>query len=202
MAETAKQQALDAAKTAAIQQAKEAVELATSKVGVPASPAGYQDFLGAVKEAEATLAGASALPQEVLAGHAKEIALKKQLFQNQIGAMKGSELKDLAKTTKVKHWQWAGKDDLITLFSETDPGKISAVQAGIEKKHAAWAEKHGGGKKKSAAEPPAAAPPEPPIHDAQSPVPPAAKPLKKKPAAAAPPEPTVIALHYEKGGGI
>ena len=47
--------------------------------------------------AEVALAEASVLPQEVLAGHAKEIALKKQLFQNQIGAMKGSELKDLAK---------------------------------------------------------------------------------------------------------
>ena len=199
MAETAKQQAMDAAKTAAIQQAKEGVELATAKVAVPASPALYQDFLGAVKEAEATLAGASALPQEMLAGHAKEIALKKQLFQNQIGAMKGSELKDLAKTTKVKHWQWAGNDDLVTLFTETDPGKIAAVEAGIEKKHAAWAEKHGGGKKKSAAEPPAAIPPEPPVQEVTPQPSPAAKPAKKKPAAAAPPEPAVVSPMMKKG---
>ena len=211
LAETAKQQALEAAKTAAIQQAKQAVELATAKVAVPASPAGYQEFLGAVKAAEAALSGASALPQDVLAGHAKEIALKKQLFLSQIGAMKSSELKDLAKTTKVKHWQWAGKDDLVTLFTETDPGKTQAVQAGIEKKYAVWAEKHGGSKKKNTAESPAAAPPVPTVAPVQAPVAPAdvapaesatpkKSPVKKKPAAVPSPEPAQSPISYIKKG--
>lgn len=153
MAEQAKQQALESAKNVALQQAKEKVELAAAKITVPTSPTDYPTFLASVKEAETSLAEALVLPQDLLAGRAKEIALKKQLFQNQIGAMKASELKDLAKTTKVKHWQWAGKDDLVTLFTETDPGKIAAVQEGIEKKYNAWAEKHGGSKKSPVAKP-------------------------------------------------
>ena len=210
MAETVKQQALDAAKTAAIQQAKDALEHAAAKVAVPASPSGYQDFLGAVKEAEAVLAGASALPQEMMAGHAKELALKKQLFQNQIGALKSSELKDLAKTTKVKHWQWAGKDDLVTLFTETDSGKVADVQTGIEKKYAVWAEKHGGGKKKSTADSPVPVPPEPPVApvpEAVAPVgdvpiaspTPKKSPAKKTPPAAPPPEPAAAPPIMKKG---
>ncbi len=78
----------------------------------------------------------------MLQEHAKEIALKKHTFQQQVAAMKSGELKDLAKQTKVKHWQWASKDELTTLFTETDPTKVSAAQASIEAKHAKWAEKH------------------------------------------------------------
>ena len=199
LAESAKQQALDAAKTAAIQQAKEAVELATAKVAVPASPSGYKEFLGAVKDAEAALSGAAVLPQDALAGYAKEIALKKQLFLDQVGAMKSSELKELAKTTKVKHWQWAGKDDLVTLFTETDPGKVAAVQAGIEKKYAAWAEKHGGGKKSGTTEPPVQIPTEPPVQESAAPPSPAVKPSKKKPAMPSPSGPAEAPPVLKKG---
>jgi hypothetical protein len=78
----------------------------------------------------------------VIEGHAKEVALKKLAFQQQIAAMKSGELKDLAKQTKVKHWQWASKDELVTIFSETDPAKVSAAADGIGAKHAKWAEKH------------------------------------------------------------
>jgi peptidoglycan hydrolase-like protein with peptidoglycan-binding domain len=92
--------------------------------------------------AEGELAKDSGLPATVIEQHAKEVAVKKLTFAQQIGGMKSGELKDLAKQTKVAHWQWASKDELATLFTETDTGKIAASKASIEAKHAKWAEKH------------------------------------------------------------
>ncbi len=94
----------------------------------------HTSFISQVSDAEKALASAKELPQELLAGHAKEIALKKQLFQEQISKLKSSELKSIAKDTQLKHWQWASKDDLVTLFTETDPGKIGEAQSNIESK--------------------------------------------------------------------
>ena len=71
----AEQEAAEAAKKEALGKAKDALELAASKVVVPKSPAGYANFLSAVKEAEAALAGGAGLPQELLEAHAKEILL-------------------------------------------------------------------------------------------------------------------------------
>lgn len=70
------------------------------------------------------------------------------------------ELKDLAKQTKVTHWQWASKDELVTLFSETDAGKMAAAKNGIEAKHAKWAEKHLGKSGKTAQPKPVTTPPQ------------------------------------------
>ena len=142
IAEQAKQQALDAAKQEALKKAEQALKDATSQIVMPSSPAQYSSFLDSVKAAESELAKDSGLPASVLQEHAKEIALKKHTFAQQVSAMKSGELKDLAKQTKVKHWQWASKDELTTLFTETDPTQVSAAQASIEAKHAKWAEKH------------------------------------------------------------
>lgn len=142
MAEQAKQQALDAAKQEALKAAEQALKESSTKVVIPASPAHYEGFLDSVKAAEAELAKDSGLPGSVLQEHAKEIALKKHAFAQQVSALKSGELKDLAKQTKIKHWQWASKDELVTIFSETDPAKVSAAHASIEAKHAKWAEKH------------------------------------------------------------
>lgn len=142
MAEQAKQQALNAAKQEALNAAEQALKDASSNVVIPTSSAQYASFLDSVKVAEAELAKDSGLPGSVLQEHAKEIALKKHTFAQQVSAMKSGELKNLAKQTKVKHWQWASKDELVTLFTETDTAKVSAAQAGIEAKHAKWAEKH------------------------------------------------------------
>lgn len=70
------------------------------------------------------------------------------------------ELKDLAKLSKIPHWQWASKDELVTLFSETDAGKIGAAKNGIEAKHAKWAEKHLGKSGKTAQPKPVTTPPQ------------------------------------------
>ncbi len=142
MAEQSKQQALDAAKQEALKKAEQTLKDATSQIVMPSSPAQYSSFLDSVKAAEAELTKDSGLPGSVLQEHAKGIALKKHTFQQQISAMKSGELKDLAKQTKVKHWQWASKDELVALFTETDTAKVSAAQAGIKAKHAKWAEKH------------------------------------------------------------
>ena len=142
MADQAKQQALDVAKTEALKKAEQSLKDAAAQIVMPSSPAQYSSFLDSVTVAEAELAKVSELPAAVIEQHAKEVALKKLTFQQQVSAMKSGELKDLAKQTKVTHWQWATKDELTTLFSETDPGKIGAAKAGIEAKHAKWAEKH------------------------------------------------------------
>ncbi|MHB9037886.1 MAG: minor capsid protein [Armatimonadota bacterium] len=142
MADQAKQQALDVAKQAALKKSEQALKDATAQIVMPPSASQYSSFLDSVKAAEVELAKDSGLPAAVIEQHAKEVAVKKLAFQQQVSAMKSGELKDLAKDTKVKHWQWSSKDELITLFSETDPAKVSAAQASIEAKHAKWAEKH------------------------------------------------------------
>ncbi len=162
LAEMAKQEAVEAAKKEALKKAKESLEQAAAKVVVPETPSGYADFLSAVKEAEKAIAGGAELPQELLESRAKELALKKKLFQDQVASMKVGDLKTLAKETKVKHWQWANKDELVTIFTETDPAKVQAAKAGIETKHAAWSTKHGSKKKivkpKPSKQPPAPEP--------------------------------------------
>jgi SPP1 gp7 family putative phage head morphogenesis protein len=150
LAESAKKKAADEAKQLLVKKQKELVEKAAAGVQLPESPLDYTGFISQVSDAEKALASAKDLPQELLAGHAKEIALKKQLFQDQITKLKSSELKSIAKDTQLKHWQWASKDDLVTLFTETDPGKISEAQSNIESKWQKWAEKHGGKKAKQA----------------------------------------------------
>lgn len=76
-----------------------------------------------MKKAEKAVAGGADLPQELLESHAKDLALKKKLFRDQVASMKVGDLRTLAKETKVKHWQWANKDELVTLFTESDPAK-------------------------------------------------------------------------------
>ncbi|MCL5104455.1 MAG: minor capsid protein [Armatimonadetes bacterium] len=144
MAEQAKQQALDAAKQQVLNKAEQTLKDAAAQIVMPPSPVQYPAFLESVKAAEVELAKDSGLPASVLEQHAKEVAVKKLAFTQQVSAMKSGELKDIAKQTKIKHWQWASKDELVTLFTETDPAKVFVAQAGIETKHAAWAKKHGG----------------------------------------------------------
>ncbi|MHB1462031.1 MAG: minor capsid protein [Armatimonadota bacterium] len=142
MAEKAKQQALSGAKAEALKKAEQSLTDATAQVVMPASPAGYQSFLSSVYAAEAQLSKVSGLPAAVIEQHAKEIALKKHTFAQQISAMKSSDLKETAKQAKLTHWQWANKDELTTLFTETDQTKIDAAKSSIAAKHAKWAEKN------------------------------------------------------------
>ena len=111
------------------------------------------------------------MPQQQLEAQAKEILLKKQLFHDQVAALKAAQLKNLAKETKVKHWQWTNKNELVTLFTETDPAKVQAALDSIETKHGAWLAKHGG--KKKAAKPKAPKTPKPALKAPEPSAPPA-----------------------------
>lgn len=175
MAEAAKKKALDEAKQAIAIKQKANLDATFAKVVVPASPSDYQSFLAAVNEAESAITAGTHLPQDILAGQAKELALKKQLFQQQFATLKTTDLKTIAKQTQLKHWQWANKEELVTLFSETDPAKIDAAKQSIEKKHAAWAQKHGGVKPKSPETPDA----EPPKKATTKPLTETPQPAKK-----------------------
>ena len=181
LAEVAKKEAIEKATKEALTKAQDAIEQAGAKVIVPPSPATYSDFLAAVKETEDAISKGTGLPQSLLDAHAKELALRKKLFHDQIAAMKGGDLKDLAKETKLKYWQWANKDELITLFTETDPAKRGVAFASIQGKHAAWQEKHGS--KKKAAKPPSTptvTPPAPVVPEVSIPEPVTAPTFTKK----------------------
>jgi SPP1 gp7 family putative phage head morphogenesis protein len=147
LAESAKHKATDEAKKLLIKKQTELINNAVSGVQVPDTPLHYSQFINQLSDAEKALTSATELSQELLAGHAKEIALKKKLFQDQVSKLNASDLKNIAKESKMKHWQWAGKDDLVTIFTETDLTKVDAAKQGIETKWAQWAEKHGGKKK-------------------------------------------------------
>ncbi|QBG46055.1 phage head morphogenesis protein [Verrucomicrobia bacterium S94] len=147
LAESAKQQAVDEAKKLLIKKQMELVKNTVSGVQVPDSPLDYGQFISQLGDAEKALSSATDLSQDLLAGHAKEIALKKKLFQDQVTKLKASELKNIAKESKLKHWQWAGKDDLVTIFTETDPSKVDFAKQNIETKWSKWAEKYSGKKK-------------------------------------------------------
>lgn len=176
LAEKAKKEAMEAATKEAVQKAKQAVSESVENVVLPQSPGDYAHFVSSIQKAEDALAQAGVLPQETLEVYAKELALKKNLVFQQVSGMKSSRIKNLAKEAKLTHWQWANKDEMITLLTETDPGKISAAKASIESKHAAWKLKHGGGKKASAPTPtpkptPKPTPtPEPPASKVEAPV--------------------------------
>jgi hypothetical protein len=148
LAEKAKQEALDAAKKVALQKAQENIQAAMEKVVLPTSPEGYADYLKAMQGAEVALSFGSGLPQPFLEMQASELGIKKKLWQDQIAALDSKSLKDLAKTTKVKNWQWGSKQDFVTLFSETDPVKVQAVHDKLTAGYQAHQAKYG--KKKSA----------------------------------------------------
>jgi len=161
LAENTKKKALDEVTQKLIQKQKADVESLVQGVGVPANPKDYKVFLDSVQKAESAIGSAGSLPQDMLAGHAKELALKKQLFAEQVGNLKSSDLKTIAKDTKVQYWQWANKDELTTLFSETDPAKLAAAKKSIEQKHTEWATKHGSKQKEEKPAPIAAQKPVP-----------------------------------------
>ena len=164
-AEQAKKQALQAEHAEKASKAAHALVEKTNAVQIPEDPADYASFLEAAKAAESQIAGSGILPQESLQGFAQEVAIKKHVFQQKIASMPSSDLKKLAQKTKVHHYQWAAKDDLVALFSETDPAKVQQAKDNIEAKWGKWAEKHGS-KKPKAKTPPAPKPapaPEPAI---------------------------------------
>ena len=154
LAEKAKQEAAKAA----LQKSKVFIEEQVGKVVLPAGPDQFAAFMASVHDAEVALAMGTGLPQEYLGFMAKELALKKKVFQDQLAAMNAATLKDLVKAAKIKNWQWGNKQDFITLLSETDPAKVQAVHDKLAAGYQAHQAKYGKKKSHTPAAPPAKSP--------------------------------------------
>jgi len=135
-------------------------------IKVSADPGDYKTFLNSVKEAESYLGKPGlSVGDDFVKEKTADLAKKKAEFKAKIQAMSSKDLKNLAKETKVTHWQWGSKDDFVALFTETDDEAVQFAKNNIESKWAKWAEKHG--KKPAAAktpkpvEPPKAVKPKP-----------------------------------------
>jgi len=70
-------------------------------------------------------------------------------FSESLKVLKGKDLKTIAKQNKLYHYQWASKDDLITLMTSENPVEIKIATENIEIKWVKWAEKHGKKAKKT-----------------------------------------------------
>ena len=150
LAEKAKQEATNAA----LQKTKAFIEEQTAKVVLPAGPEQFASFMASVHDAEVALAMGTGLPQEYLEFTAKELALKKKVFQDQLASMNAVALKDLVKAAKVKNWQWGSKQDFITILSETDPVKVQSVHDKLAAGYQAHQAKYGKKKSQPATVPP------------------------------------------------
>lgn len=90
-------------------------------------------------------------------------------FTSGVKSLGGKDLREIAKQGKIKHHQWAGKDELITLMTSDDAAAIQAAKDNIEAKWAKWAAKQG--KAVKPASPPKVKPvaaPSPPPSPAQA----------------------------------
>ena len=177
-AEQAKKQTEQAELAAKVAQAQTDLAAKTAAVQIPDDPMQYGKFLESVKAAENQVAQSGIVPKDVLDAHAKEVALKKQVFQDKIAVLPNADVKKLAQKTQIKHYQWASKGELVTLLTETDAAKVQAAKDGIEAKWAKWAEKHGSKKTKTSEGPPTKLAPAPPPAPAPKAQPPSAPPTQ------------------------
>jgi len=132
------QQAVQDVQQAAVTAATNAVKAAAGKVVLPPSPGDFAPFLEHLAAAEQLLVNSPTLPQEIIQQVATELATKKLAFQQQVQALSSHELKKLAQAAKIPKYQWASKDDLITLMTETSPAKLDPVKQSIADKWAKW----------------------------------------------------------------
>ena len=58
-------------------------------------------------------------------------------------SLKGNVVKKLVQEQKIQHYQWASKDELVTIMTSNDPLTMAAVKKNIEVKWLNWSEKHG-----------------------------------------------------------
>ena len=107
------------------------------------------------KVSEALAEAKSLLPEIEWSALKQQYEYARSSFVQTVKALKGKDLKTIAKQAKLKHYQWASKEDLITLMTSDDPVAIIMAKDNIEVKWAKWSEKHG---KKSKAPKPAVKP--------------------------------------------
>jgi len=127
---------------------KAALASVVKAVSLPDDPVDYEQFLGAVKKAVDTAESKKPfLPADEVDDLLAGVLQKKKAWDAQIDALQSAELKDLAKQTKLKHWQWHNKSEMAAKFTSIDADELAKVDEAVEAKWAKWAEKHGGKKK-------------------------------------------------------
>jgi len=174
------QQALSIDKKA-VQAVEEAVKHKTElvkaieSVTVPEDPTHYQNFLDTAKKAaQSYTQHADFIAAGEVGPLSETLAQKIAAWEAKVKNMSLDDLKKLAQQTKLKHYQWHTKDELIARFTVFDEAELAKVETSVEAKWAKWAEKHGGKKAKTAptAKPKPAAEPPKPVSIPESPLPP------------------------------
>jgi len=122
----------------------------------------FEKISDSLKEAK------SILPDVEWSALKQQYDYAKNFFSESVKVLKGKDLKNIAKQNKLHHYQWASKDDLITLMTSDNPIEIKIATENIENKWAKWAEKHGKKAKKTkpVSTPVAAKPDKTPTHSA------------------------------------
>ncbi|MDK9699088.1 MAG: phage head morphogenesis protein, partial [bacterium] len=131
---------------ALIDLAKQELDQLVSTVSLPTDVSGYQDFLAAVTavESKVTLLSNDPAYVNIIGQPLQKVQQLKSTWLSSIAAKSSSDLKTLAKDAKLKHWQWASKDEIVTLLASNDSAQRQLAVESIEAKYAKWAEKHGG----------------------------------------------------------
>ena len=118
------------------------------------------------KISEALTEAKSIMPELEWSALKQQYDYARNSFQEAVNVLKGKDLKTIAKQSKIHHYQWASKEDLIVLMTSDDQVAIKIATENIEVKWAKWAEKHG--KKaqtsKPVSTPVAVKPQKPPAH--------------------------------------
>jgi len=165
----------------AVQAVEEAVKHKTDlvkaieSVVLPDDPAQYQTFLDSAKKAaQAYSQHADFLAATDVGPLSESLAQKISAWESQVKNMSLDDLKKLAQQTKLKHYQWHNKEELIARFTVFDETELAKIETSVEAKWAKWAEKHGGKKAKTAPAPKQkpAAEPQKPINIPETPLPP------------------------------
>jgi len=132
------QQAIQDTQQAAVTAATNALKEAAGKVILPATPSNFAPFLEQLAAAEQALVNSPTVPQEVIQQIATELSAKKLAFQQQVLSLGASDVKKIAQAAKIPKYQWATKDELVTLMTETSPAKLDPVKQSIADKWAKW----------------------------------------------------------------
>ncbi|MBZ0270755.1 phage head morphogenesis protein, partial [bacterium] len=167
--------------------AKHKAELtkALDAVVMPDDPAQYQTFLESAKKAtQSYVQHADFIAADEIGSLSASLAQKISAWETKVKTMSLDDLKKLAQQTKLKHYQWHTKDELVARFSMFDEAQLAKVDASVEAKWAKWAEKHGGKKAKTPTSEVAPEKPKPtpkPVNIPETPLPPK-NPTKLVPA--------------------
>ena len=148
---------------------------------------GFDDFAHTQKQLKSIKSSLKELESLIPAEDFKALQVQydqiQKAFVESKKSLKGTIVKKIAQENKISHYQWASKEDLVTIMTSDDPMMIAAAKKNIEVKWLKWSEKHGKKVTPTVPEPKA--------------VKPVSKPKTVKPKApepVAPPEPLLTPL--------